>query len=93
MLGGQGVGVGGGGGGRGTSQPCRVCGQIRALQPSGNSDTEGELGKFIRLRERGAQSGKKEKTSNFTLKLAKTRDPYMRAIFKGRSESSEYELC
>ena len=28
------------------------CGQIRALQTPGNSDTEGELGKVIRFRER-----------------------------------------
>ena len=28
------------------------CGQMRAVQPPSNSDTEGELGKWIRLRER-----------------------------------------
>ena len=28
------------------------CGQIRAVRPPGNSDTEGELGELIRLRER-----------------------------------------
>ena len=32
------------------------CGQIRAVRPPGNSDTEGGLGELIRLRERAKQS-------------------------------------
>ena len=43
---------GGGEWGAGGAENFGFCGRIRALQPPGNSDTEGELGKWIRLRER-----------------------------------------
>ena len=42
------------------------CGQIRAVQPPGNSDTEGELGELIRLRERSPQSSDKKYKQNAT---------------------------
>ena len=51
--------TGGGGGGEEEEEWGAVraeifgfCGQIRTLQPPGNSDTEGARGKWIRLRER-----------------------------------------
>ena len=48
-----GGGEGGGGEwGAGGAENFGFCGRIRALQTPGNSDTEGELGKVIRLRER-----------------------------------------
>ena len=54
-----GGGVGEGGGGEWGAVRAEIfgfCDQIRAVQPTGNSDTEGELGKLIRPRERAPQS-------------------------------------
>ena len=54
---GAGEGVGGEWGGVGAGN-FDFCGQKRALQPPGNPDTAGELGKPIRLRERADKKSK-----------------------------------
>ena len=59
-LGGGGEGGGGRWGGV-RAENFGFCGQIRAVQPPGNSDTEGELGKLISVRERSPQSSNAKK--------------------------------
>ena len=52
---------GGGEWGAARAENFGFCGQIRAVQPPGNSDTAGELGKLIRLRERADKKSKSKK--------------------------------